>query len=100
MRLDLFLKLARLVKRRTIAQEMVSAGAVRLNERRVKPAVDIRLGDRVEIAYPRRLLVVEVLCADETSLRRGGEGYRVVEDRRLEADRSPWETGSSMTPTL
>jgi len=44
MRLDLYLKLVRLVKRRTLAQEMVTAGAVRLGGRRVKPAAEVKEG--------------------------------------------------------
>ncbi len=94
MRLDLYLKLTRLVKRRTLAQEMVAAGAVRLGGRPVKPAAEVREGDRVEVAYPRRLLVVEVLLTDETALRRGGEGYRVQEDRKLASGSSPWKNPS------
>ena len=94
MRLDLYLKLTRLVKRRTIAQEMVAAGAVRLEGRTVKPAAEVREGNRVEVGYPRRLLVLEVLLTDETALRRGGEGYRVLEDRKLASGTSPWENAS------
>ena len=94
MRLDLYLKLVRLVKRRTLAQEMVTAGAVRLGGRRGKPAAEVKEGDRVEVGYPRRLLVVEVLLADEAALRRVKEGYRVLEDRPLAPSTSPWGTSS------
>lgn len=90
MRLDKFLKLARLVKRRTIAQEMVDIGAVRINGRGVKPSAEVREGDILEIAYPRRLLKVKVLVADETALKRKAEPYELMEERRVEPEASPW----------
>ena len=45
MRLDKFLKLARLVKRRTVAQEMIELGAVRLEGRECKPSSEVREGN-------------------------------------------------------
>ena len=82
MRVDKFLKLSRLVKRRTVAQEMIEAGAVSIDGRRAKSSSDVGVGDELEIAYPARTLVVEVLCGDETALRRGAEAYLLREERR------------------
>jgi ribosomal 50S subunit-recycling heat shock protein len=90
MRIDRFLKLSRLVKRRAAACEMVSVGAVRLNGRAVKPAAGVSAGDRLEIAFPRRLLVVEVLSADEQVLKRGVPAFTITEDMRLEDGEKPW----------
>lgn len=90
MRLDKFLKLSRLVKRRTIAQEMAEIGAVRINGRGVKPAAEVREGDIIEIAYPRRLLKVKVLVAEEMALKRKAEPYELIEERRVEPEASPW----------
>ena len=53
-RLDKFLKLSQLVKRRTAAQEMIGVGAVRVNGRKVKPVSDVKAGDLIEVAFPRR----------------------------------------------
>ena len=86
----MFLKLARLVKRRAVAAEMVSVGAVRLNGKPVKPSAEVKAGDVIEVAFPRRLLVSEVLTAEEAVLKRGGASYKVVEDRRLGEDERPW----------
>lgn len=90
MRIDKFLKLSRLVKRRTMAQEMVEVGAVRLNARTVKPSAEVRVGDRLEVAFPRRVLAVEILTVDERELKRGVPSVSTVEDRRLEEDERPW----------
>lgn len=90
MRIDKFLKLSRLVKRRSVAQEMVEIGAVRLGGRTVKPSAEVRAGDKLEIAFPRRVLVVEVLTVDERSLKHGEAASSVVEERRLSGDERPW----------
>ncbi|HOO87437.1 MAG TPA: RNA-binding S4 domain-containing protein [Synergistales bacterium] len=92
MRLDKFLKLARLVKRRTVAQEMIEVGAVRINGRQCKPSAEVRVGDSVEIAYPSRFLSLEVLCADEAALKRmpPEEAWSLREERRVDPSERPW----------
>lgn len=90
MRIDKFLKLSRLVKRRAVAQEMIEIGAVRLRGCTVRSSAEVRAGDKVEIAFPRRVLTVEVLTVDERALRHGGEAASVVEERRLSGDERPW----------
>ena len=82
MRLDKFLKLSRLVKRRTVAQEMAEIGAVRLNGRQCKPSAEVRGGDTVEVAYPRRVLSVKV--------KRGTSAYSVIEEKQVSQDEKPW----------
>lgn len=90
MRIDKFLKLSRLVKRRSVAQEMVEIGAVRLGGRAVKPSAEVRAGDKIEIAFPRRVLAVEVLTVDERALKHGETAASVLEERRLSEDERPW----------
>ena len=90
MRLDKFLKLSRLVKRRTVAQEMSEIGAVRLNGRQCKPSAEVRGGDTVEVAYPRRVLSVKVENADEAALKRGTSAYSVIEEKQVSQDEKPW----------
>jgi ribosomal 50S subunit-recycling heat shock protein len=90
LRVDRFLKLSRLVKRRTAAAEMVAVGAVRLNGRTVKPAADVKAGDRLEVAFPRKMLGIAVLSADETTLKRGVPSYRIEEEKPLCPDERPW----------
>jgi len=90
MRIDLFLKLSRLVKRRTTAREMVEVGAVKLNGKTVKPSAEVRSADRIEIAYPRRVVLVEVLSEEVRGRGRENSMVRVLEDRRVNSD-STWE---------
>ena len=90
MRLEKYLKLSRLVTRRTVAQEMAEIGAVRVNKRQCKPAADVREDDIVEVAYPRRILSVKVLTADETALKRNAPAYAIIEEREAASGEKPW----------
>lgn len=93
-RIDKYLKLARLVKRRVVAQEMVDVGAVRIGGRRVKPSSEVKNGDVVEVAFPKRLLKVQVLLDEESDLkRRGTEPYRLLGDDRIDPEDRLWNQG-------
>ncbi|MCI0485585.1 MAG: RNA-binding S4 domain-containing protein [Blastocatellia bacterium] len=61
MRLDIFLKLSRLVPRRTLAQQMCEAGAVKLNGARAKSAREVRAGDLISLRQRGRITTVRVL---------------------------------------
>ncbi len=65
MRLDIYLKLSRLVPRRTLAQQMCEAGAVRLNGARAKSARDVHVGDELAIRQRGRITTVRVLDVPE-----------------------------------
>lgn len=90
MRIDKFLKLSRLLKRRTVAQEMADIGAVRINQRQCKPSSEVKAGDVLEIAYPRRILTVKVLTADEKELKHNVPSYEVTEERAADSSERPW----------
>ena len=66
MRLDKYLKVSRLIKRRTVANEACYNGRVSVNGRPVKASYDVKVGDRLEIALGTRTLAVEVLQVAET----------------------------------
>lgn len=61
MRIDDYLSTVFLIKRRTIAKEWILGGKVKLNSNRVKPAHDVKVGDIIQISYPRQSLTVEVV---------------------------------------
>lgn len=65
MRLDKYLKVSRLIKRRTIANEACDNGRISVNGRVVKASYDVKVGDRLEIALGARTLAVEVLQVAE-----------------------------------
>ena len=66
MRLDKFLKVSRLIKRRTVANEACDAGRVFLNERPAKASAEVKAGDVIEIRFGNREVKVEVLSVQET----------------------------------
>ena len=66
MRLDKFLKVARLIKRRTIANEACGAGRVLINGKTAKASSQVKVGDIIEIAYGNKSVKVEVLNVAET----------------------------------
>ncbi|MBR3544807.1 MAG: RNA-binding S4 domain-containing protein [Oscillospiraceae bacterium] len=65
MRLDKWLKVSRLIKRRTVAQEACDAGRVSVNGRTAKPSAEIKPGDTVEISFGSKTLRAEVLSVQE-----------------------------------
>ncbi len=83
MRLDLYLKTSRLVKRRSVAKEFCLAGRVSVNGRESEPSRDVRVGDRIAIRYERRTIEVEVLQTPERAGRVSAEElYRITADHR------------------
>ncbi len=66
MRLDKFLKVSRLIKRRTVANEACDAGRVKVNGKQAKASARIKEGDVIEIAFGSRTVRVEVLRTEET----------------------------------
>lgn len=61
MRLDKFLKVTRLIKRRTIANEACDAGRVLINGKTAKASSQVKVGDIIEIGYGSKTVKVEVL---------------------------------------
>ena len=67
MRLDKYLKVARLVKRRTLAQELCNGGHVTKNGRPAKPSSRVEIGDVLEIRFGPRLITVEVVALADSA---------------------------------
>ncbi len=65
MRLDKYLKVSRLIKRRTVANEACDNGRISVNGKVVKASYDVKVGDRIEIAMGSRTVAVEVLTVSE-----------------------------------
>ena len=65
MRLDKYLKVSRLIKRRTVANEACDNGRISVNGRVVKASYDVKEGDRIEISMGTRTVAVEVLQVAE-----------------------------------
>lgn len=79
MRLDKYLKVSRLIKRRTVANEACDAGRVMANGRPVKASYDVKAGDVLEIKFGERTVKLEVLIvADNVGKNDAPAMYREV----------------------
>ena len=67
MRLDKFLKVSRLIKRRTVANEACDAGRVLVNGNVAKASVKVKVGDIIEIQFGTKTVKVEALAIQETT---------------------------------
>lgn len=66
MRLDKYLKVSRLIKRRTVANEACDAGRVLVNDRPQRASYDVKVGDVIEIRFGEKSVRAEVLTVQET----------------------------------
>ena len=67
MRLDKYLKVSRLIKRRTVANEACDAQCILVNGREQKAGYQVKPGDVIQLNLGKRLLKVEVLCTDDNA---------------------------------
>ena len=67
MRLDKYLKVSRLIKRRTVANDACDGERVSVNGRQVKASYQVKVGDVIEIAFGQRTLTVEVTAVTENA---------------------------------
>ena len=69
MRLDKFLKVSRVIKRRTVANEVADNGRITVNDKVVKPSYDVKVGDIVAIKFGDRISKFEVLKIPERQVK-------------------------------
>lgn len=93
MRLDKFLKVSRIIKRRTVANEACSGGRVSINGKVAKPAADVKEGDELEIRFGNRVGKYQILSVKETVRKENAQDiYQVLEeDAQTKAERSVGE---------
>lgn len=93
MRLDIFLKISRLIPRRSLAQEFCDAGLVKVNDATAKSSKEIKAGDEIEIKRRNRITKIAVeIVPDKKQLSKGDSEslYNVISDELLpEEDRLP-----------
>lgn len=74
MRIDKYLKVSRLIKRRTIANDACDGERISVNGRQVKASYQVKIGDVIEIAFGQRVMKVEVLQISEHVLKGDAAG--------------------------
>ena len=79
MRLDKYLKVSRLIKRRPVANEACDAGRIKVNGKTAKASLNVKVGDIIEIGFGDKQVKVEVLSLEETSKKdEAKELYKVL----------------------
>ena len=87
MRLDKFLKVSRVIKRRTVAKEICEAGKISVNGHTAKAGHELKIGDILEIAMGNRRLKIKVAEIKETVRANEADSlYEVLEDIRLKKE--------------
>lgn len=66
MRIDKYLKVSRIIKRRTVAAEACDGGRVSVNGKTAKPGTDVKIGDVLEISFGEKKICVEITDVSET----------------------------------
>ena len=80
MRLDKYLKVSRIIKRRTVANEACDAQRVLVNGKAARASYEVKLGDRIEVYLGQKPLVIQVTGLSESpSKESASENYRVLE---------------------
>ncbi|HGD0374123.1 TPA: RNA-binding S4 domain-containing protein [Streptococcus agalactiae] len=87
MRLDKYLKVSRIIKRRPVAKEVADKGRVKVNGVLAKSSTDLKLNDQVEIRFGNKLLTVKVLeMKDSTKKEDAIKMYEIINETRIETD--------------
>lgn len=80
MRIDKYLKVSRLIKRRTVANEVADAGRICVNGKEVKASYQVKIGDEIEIMFGNSPVKVKVLSVDGVNTKDGArEMYTVID---------------------
>ena len=90
MRIDKYLKVSRIIKRRTVANEACAGGRVMINQKIAKPSAEIKPGDVISIRFGEHIGHYEVLTVKETVTKGEAAGmYKVLEeDSYLSSERN------------
>ncbi|MBC9784196.1 RNA-binding S4 domain-containing protein [Heliobacterium chlorum] len=90
MRLDKFLKVSRIIKRRTVAKEVCEGGRVTVNGRPAKAGTEVQPGDRLILRFPQKTLEVEIQEIKENArVEEARDLYRILREENLPREESP-----------
>lgn len=87
MRLDKYLKVSRIIKRRPIAKEVADKGRIKVNGILAKSSTDLKINDEIEIRFGNKNLIVRVLeMKDSTKKEDADKMYEIIKETRVEVD--------------
>ena len=87
MRLDKYLKVSRIIKRRPIAKEVADKGRIKVNEILAKSSANLKINDEIEIRFGNKILLVRVLeMKDSTKKEDAAKMYDIIKETKVEVD--------------
>lgn len=90
MRLDKFLKVSRLIKRRTLAKEVSDQGRIEINGKEAKASTTVKVGDELTIRLGQRMVTARIDRIQETSRKdEAAEMYTIIKEERLSPADNP-----------
>lgn len=85
MRLDKFLKISRIIKRRSVAKEVADKGRIQVNGKLAKSSTDVKVGDEVKIRFGNKILEVKVQELHESTKKEdAAKMYAIISETRVE----------------
>ncbi|MBQ9048037.1 MAG: RNA-binding S4 domain-containing protein [Solobacterium sp.] len=90
MRIDKFLKVSHILKRRTVSKELALNQRIEINGRTVKPSHEVNVGDEVTITFGSRQMKIRVLSTVEVKRKKDAvDMYEILEEKRLNVEPGP-----------
>ena len=87
MRLDKYLKVSRIIKRRPVAKEVADKGRIKVNGVLAKSSTDLKVNDQIEVRFGNKVLTVKVLgMLDSTKKEDAFKMYEIISETRIEED--------------
>jgi len=87
LRLDKYLKVSRIIKRRTVAKEVADKGRIKVNGILAKSSTDLKINDEIEIRFGNKILLVRVLeMKDSTKKEDAAKMYDIIKETKVEVD--------------
>ncbi len=89
MRVDKYLKVSRILKRRTVSKELALNERIEVNGRIAKPSTEVKAGDIISVTFGTRRITVRVLSAEEVKRKQdAADLYEIIEETRIERPES------------
>ena len=84
MRIDKFLKVSRIIKRRSVSKDIVSFGQVKINNIVAKPSTSIKIGDIVELSLGSKIITIEIMSIDEKVKKENAYNlYKIISEKDI-----------------
>ncbi|KFE40726.1 RNA-binding S4 domain-containing protein [Staphylococcus agnetis] len=85
MRLDKYLKVSRLIKRRTLAKEVSDQGRVKINGQTAKAGTDVKVEDTIEIQFGQKIVTIKITGLNEHATKENAKGmYEILKEERID----------------